>query len=122
MYGPTPKALLGTTTSAVLFALCVIDIEEQLLTDAILAPLFCLSFAYQVLYAGGAFDAALGAVVGYGVLWLIQVSYRCYRGTEGMGYGDVKLSAVIGAWVGMGATPLVLFIAFATGVMLMFPF
>ena len=121
MFGLTPKAFLGATTIAGLIALCVIDIEEQLLPDAILAPLFCLSFAYHVLYAGGTFDAALGAVMGYGVLWLIRVSYQYYRGTEGLGYGDVKLAAAIGAWVGMEAIPVVLFIAFAAGVMAMLP-
>jgi leader peptidase (prepilin peptidase)/N-methyltransferase len=121
MFGLTPKAFLGATIIAGLIALCAIDIEEQLLPDAILAPLFCLSFAYHVLYAGGTFDAALGAGVGYGALWLIRVSYQYYRGTEGLGYGDVKLAAAIGAWAGMEAIPVVLFIAFAAGVMVMLP-
>jgi leader peptidase (prepilin peptidase)/N-methyltransferase len=49
------------------------------------------------------------------------VSYQYYRGTEGLGYGDVKLAAAIGAWAGMEAIPVVLFIAFAAGVMVMLP-
>jgi leader peptidase (prepilin peptidase)/N-methyltransferase len=121
MFGLTPKAFLSATFIAGLVALCVIDIEEQLLPDAVLAPLFCLGFAFHVLYAGGVIDAALGAVVGYAVLWLIRVSYRGYSGIEGMGYGDVKLAAALGAWVGMEAIPAVLFIAFAGGVALMLP-
>src|SRR5258706_564091 len=66
-------------------------------------------------------DAALGAAAGYMILWLIRVTYRHYRGIEGMGYGDVKLAAAIGAWVGIETIPAVLFIAFAGGVTLMLP-
>jgi leader peptidase (prepilin peptidase)/N-methyltransferase len=121
VFGLTPKAFLGATTIAGLIALCVIDIEEQLLPDAILVPLFCLGFAFHALYAGGVIDAALGAIAGYAALWLIRTSYRCYSGIEGMGYGDVKLAAVLGAWLGMEAIPVVLFIAFAGGVTLMLP-
>jgi leader peptidase (prepilin peptidase)/N-methyltransferase len=121
MFGLTPKAFLSATFIAGLVALCVIDIEEQLLPDAVLAPLFCLGLAFQAVYAGGIINAALGAVVGYAVLWLIRVSYRGYSGIEGMGYGDVKLAAAIGAWVGMETIPAVLFIAFAGGVALMLP-
>jgi leader peptidase (prepilin peptidase)/N-methyltransferase len=59
IFGLTPKAFLGATVIAGLIALCVIDMEEQLLPDAVLAPLFCLGFAFHVLYASGIIDAAL---------------------------------------------------------------
>ena len=55
------------------------------------------------------------------MLWLIRESYRLYAGVEGMGYGDVKLAASIGVWVGIETIPAVLFIAFAAGVALMLP-
>ena len=121
MFGLTPKAFLGATFIAALVALSVIDIEEQLLPDAVLAPLFCLGLAFHSLYAGGLIDSALGAAAGYAVLWLIRESYRLYAGSEGMGYGDVKLAAVIGVWVGIDTIPAVLFVAFAAGVALMVP-
>jgi leader peptidase (prepilin peptidase)/N-methyltransferase len=121
MFGLTPKAFLGAIFITGLVALSVIDIEEQLLPDAVLAPLFCLGLAFHLVYAGGITNAALGAATGYAVLWLIRESYRLYAGTEGMGYGDVKLAAAIGVWVGIEAIPVVLFIAFAGGVALMLP-
>jgi leader peptidase (prepilin peptidase) / N-methyltransferase len=121
MFGLTPKAFLGAIFIAGLVALSVIDIEEQLLPDAVLAPLFCLGLAFHLVYGGGMTNAALGAAAGYAVLWLIRESYRLYAGTEGMGYGDVKLAATIGIWVGIEAIPAVLFIAFAGGVALTLP-
>ena len=121
MFGLAPKAFLAATVVAGLIALCAIDIEEQLLPDALLVPLFCFGFAFHALYAGGVIDAALGAAMGYAVLWLIRSSYTRYSGIEGMGYGDVKLAAALGAWVGIEAIPEALFIAFAGGAMLMLP-
>lgn len=120
--GLTPKGFLGALFLAGLMALTIIDIEEQLLPDALLAPLFCLGIAFHSLYGGGIADALLGAAAGYGVLWLIRESYRLYAGVEGMGYGDVKFASVIGAWLGAAAIPAVFAIAFTGGVALMLPF
>jgi leader peptidase (prepilin peptidase)/N-methyltransferase len=120
--GLSPKGFLGALFLGGLIALTAIDIEEQLLPDALLVPLFCLGLAFHSLYGGGIVDALWGTAVGYGVLWLIGLSYRLYSGIDGMGYGDVKFAAVIGTWLGVAAMPAVFAIAFASGVALMLPF
>jgi leader peptidase (prepilin peptidase)/N-methyltransferase len=104
-----------------LIALIAIDIEEHLLPDAVLAPLFCLGLAFQGLYGGGLLDAGLGAAAGYGVLRLIAESYRLYSGTDGMGYGDVKFAGAIGTWIGVAAMPAMFAIAFISGVAVTLP-
>ena len=120
-FGLTAKAFLAAGFLAALVALSAIDIEEQLLPDIVLAPLFCLGLVFHALYGSGLIDAALGAAAGYGVLWLIREAYRMHSGAEGMGYGDVKFAAVLGAWLGLGAMPVALFLAFAGGTALMLP-
>jgi len=121
VFGLTVKAFVAASFIAGLVALCIIDIQEQLLPDALVAPLFCLGLAFHALYSGGLADAAMGAAAGYGVLWLIRQAYRLYAGIEGMGCGDLKLAAALGAWLGLAAMPAMLFIAFASGVALMAP-
>jgi leader peptidase (prepilin peptidase)/N-methyltransferase len=120
-FGLTAKAYLAAGFLAALVALSAIDIEEQLLPDVVLAPLFCLGLVFHALYAGGLTDAGLGAAAGYGILWLIREAYRIYSGGEGMGYGDVKFAAVLGVWLGLAAVPAALFLAFAGGSALMLP-
>jgi leader peptidase (prepilin peptidase)/N-methyltransferase len=121
VFGATAEAFLSASIIAGLAALCIIDMEEQLLPDALLAPLFCMGLSFHALYSGGLADAVMGAAAGYGVLWLIRQAYRLYAGIEGMGGGDLKLAAALGAWLGLAAMPAMLFIAFAAGVALTLP-
>ena len=120
-FGLTTKAFLAAYLLAGLVTLTIIDIEQQLLPDIVLAPLFCLGVAFQALYGGGLPNAALGAGAGYGALWLIRESYRLYAGVEGMGYGDVKFAGVLGAWLGVSSLPTMFAIAFASGVAVTLP-
>jgi leader peptidase (prepilin peptidase)/N-methyltransferase len=120
-FGLTGQAFLAAMLLAGLVTLTIIDIEEQLLPDIVLAPLFCLGIAFQGLYGSGIADAALGAGAAYGALWLIRESYRLYSGVEGMGYGDVKFAGVLGAWLSAGALPMMFAIAFASGVAVTLP-
>lgn len=120
--GFSANAFLSALFLGGLIALTAIDIEEQLLPDVLLAPLFCLGLAFHGLYGAGIPDALWGAAAGYGVLRLIGESYRLYSGVDGMGYGDVKFAGVIGAWLGLAAMPVVFAIAFTSGVALMLPF
>ncbi|NDH34631.1 MAG: prepilin peptidase, partial [Betaproteobacteria bacterium] len=62
-------------------------------------------------------QAVMGAAAGYGSLWLLNAVYRALRGTDGMGAGDFKLLAAIGAWLGLTALPAVVLIAASTGVL-----
>jgi leader peptidase (prepilin peptidase)/N-methyltransferase len=63
-------------------------------------------------------NAILGAVAGYASLWLVYQLFRLVTGKEGMGYGDFKLYAALGAWLGWRVLPLVILLSAATGAVL----
>ena len=99
-----------------LIALAAIDIEHFLLPDCITLPL--LGAGLIVNAVGGFADltsAIVGAVAGYGILWAVFQAFRIATGKEGMGYGDFKLLAALGAWMGWQMLPLVLLLSAGTG-------
>jgi len=116
-FGPTPIALCAMGLCAALLALAWIDLQTSLLPDAITLP---LAWAGLLANLGGALAplplAVLGAVVGYVFLWLLFHMFRLLTGREGMGYGDFKLLAALGAWFGLAALPGLLLAASLAGV------
>lgn len=102
-----------------LIALTFIDFDHQLLPDDITLSLLWLGLLFSL---GGVFvptvDAIIGAVAGYMSLWLIFHAFRLLTGKEGMGYGDFKLFAALGAWLGWKMLPLVILFSSATGAVL----
>jgi leader peptidase (prepilin peptidase)/N-methyltransferase len=117
---PLGCALLVTWS---LIALTGIDVDHQLLPDDITLPLLWAGLLAAV--ACGANegqpipvaprDAILGAAAGYLSLWTVYHLFRLVTGKEGMGYGDFKLFAALGAWLGWRLLPLVILLAAATG-------
>lgn len=101
-----------------MIALTFIDLDRQLLPDAITLPLLWLGLLFNL--NNGFIDirsAVIGAVAGYLVLWTIYWGFKLITGKEGMGYGDFKLLAAIGAWLGWQMLPLViLFSSFVGGI------
>jgi leader peptidase (prepilin peptidase)/N-methyltransferase len=99
-----------------LIALTFIDADTTLLPDDITLPLLWLGLLINV---GGTFtnigSATLGAVGGYLVLWCVYWAFKLLTGKEGMGYGDFKLLAAIGAWLGWQMLPLVILLSAAVG-------
>ena len=99
-----------------LLLLTLIDLRTQLLPDIITLPLLWLGL---LLNLGGLFTslpaAVLGAVFGYLSLWAIYHAFRLLTGKEGMGYGDFKLLALLGAWLGWQVLPLVLLLSALLG-------
>ena len=95
-------------------ALCFIDIDHQLLPDAITLPFLWLglAFNYAELFCS-LHDAVLGAMLGYGLLWIVFQGFRLVTGKEGMGYGDFKLLALLGAWQGWQMLPAIILISSA---------
>jgi leader peptidase (prepilin peptidase)/N-methyltransferase len=109
-----------------LIALTGIDIDHQLLPDSITLPLLWVGLLAAVAIgpiAGSplpvsARDAVIGAAAGYVSLWLVFHAFRLVTGKEGMGYGDFKLFAALGAWLGWKLLPLVILLSAATGALL----
>lgn len=92
-----------------LIALAVIDLNTQLLPDDITLPLLWLGLLINMTHGfTDIHSAIIGAVAGYLSLWLVYWSFKLITGKEGMGYGDFKLLAAIGAWLGWQMLPLVL--------------
>ncbi|OPX56150.1 prepilin peptidase [Oceanospirillum multiglobuliferum] len=113
------QALLLYVVSLVLLALLVIDLKTQLLPDLLTQPLLWAGLLTQQLFYPEQLDSALwGAVLGYLVLWSIYWLFKLATGKEGMGYGDFKLLAALGAWGGAAALPAILLISALTGLLI----
>lgn len=99
-----------------LVALAFIDLDTQLLPDNLTLPGLWLGLGVNL---GGTFaplDAAVvGAIAGYGSLWLVYQGFRLATGKEGMGYGDFKLLAMLGAWLGWQGLPVVVLLSSVAG-------
>lgn len=111
-FGPTPAALAALLLVWGLVALTVIDLDEQLLPDQLTLPLMWLGLLVNI---NGLFtdlvSAVIGAAAGYLSLWLVFQVFRLLTGREGMGYGDFKLLAVFGAFLGWQMLPLVVLLS-----------
>jgi leader peptidase (prepilin peptidase) / N-methyltransferase len=83
-----------------MIVLLVIDFEHQILPNEITLPGIVIGMAASVVATPGPRDALIGAVAGGGVLWLVAWAYERLRHQEGMGFGDVKMLAMIGAFLG----------------------
>ena len=109
----TVAALLLTYA---LITLTCIDAQTQLLPDSVTLPLLWLGLLVNL---QGLFvqlsDAVLGAALGYVALWVIYWVFRLLTGKEGIGYGDFKLMAALGAWLGWQALPMTLLLASCLG-------
>lgn len=121
-FGFGAPALLACLFTAYLIALTGIDIDRQLLPDILTLPLLWIGLLASLWPGAGEVpppaalrDAVLGAAGGYLFLWLVFHLFRLATGKEGMGYGDFKLFAAIGAWLGWQMLPLVLLLAAGVG-------
>ncbi len=110
-FGPTWLTLALLVLTWCLISLTMIDFDHQLLPDNITIPLLWLGLVVNTLLPDAAVnprDAVLGAVIGYLSLWSVYWVFKILTGKEGMGYGDFKLLAALGAW--MGWQPILLII------------
>ncbi|WP_239352206.1 prepilin peptidase [Snodgrassella communis] len=116
-YDVTPIAVGGLILTAALIALTFIDADTQLLPDQITLPLlwFGLLFNWYCEFVPLS-DAVWGAALGYLSLWSLFWLFKLLTGKDGMGYGDFKLLAALGAWMGATALPLIVFMAAIVGI------
>lgn len=121
-FGFTAFTLGALALTWILIALTVIDIDHQILPDNLTLPLMWLGllFSLGAVADGNVFpvdtrDSLIGATVGYLSLWLVYHLFKLLTGKEGMGYGDFKLLAALGAWLGWKMLPLVILLSAVTG-------
>ena len=117
-FGPTPTALAACVLLWTLIALTFIDVDTQLLPDNLTMPLLWAGLLANVLGAlpeVSLRESVIGAVAGYLTLWVVYWLFKLIRGKEGMGYGDFKLLAALGAWLGWKALPAIVLMASVVG-------
>jgi leader peptidase (prepilin peptidase)/N-methyltransferase len=117
------EALMAIVMTLALMPIAIIDAETQLIPDSIVLPLMWIGLAMslfspmlgaQTLFISPQ-DAIVGAMAGYLSLWTVYQLFKLVTGKEGMGYGDFKLLAALGAWLGWQQLPLIVLMSAVVG-------
>lgn len=115
-FGPSWQFVFAAVLTFVLIALTGIDLDEMLLPDQMTLPLLWLGLLINLNHTFTTpTDAVIGAAAGYLSLWSVFWLFKLLTGKEGMGYGDFKLLAVFGAWLGWQMLPLVILLSSLVG-------
>ena len=115
-FGPTWQAVAGLVFTWILIAAGGIDFRTQLLPDSLTLPLLWLGLLLSLVPVfAGTREALIGAAAGYLALWSVYWVFKLATGKEGMGYGDFKLFAAAGAWMGYAALLPVIILAALSG-------
>ncbi len=116
VFGPTLQMVSALGLTWALIALAGIDFDTQLLPDRITLPLAGAGLLVnsQSIFVSPA-HAILGYVIGFMILWVVYYLFRILTGKEGMGYGDFKLLAALGAWLGPMQLPLIILLSSFVG-------
>lgn len=118
-FGPTIQLGAALVLIWFLVALAMIDIDTQLLPDSMTLPLVWIGLIFNM---NGAFvslkEAVIGAIAGYLILWSVYWIFKLITGKEGMGYGDFKLLAALGAWLGWLQLPFIILAASFSGLLI----
>lgn len=115
-FGVTSQALWAVAFTYVLVALLFIDLDKMLLPDQLTLPLLWLGLllSTQNIFVGTT-DAIIGAAAGYLSLWSVYWLFKLVTGKEGMGYGDFKLLAALGAFTGWQGLPVIILLSSLVG-------
>jgi leader peptidase (prepilin peptidase)/N-methyltransferase len=118
-FGYSAETLSALVLIAFLIGLTGIDLDTQLLPDALTLPLLWLGLGVNLFQVWTTLPAAVvGAMLGYGALWSVYWAFKLITGKEGMGYGDFKLLAALGAWFGWQTIPLIILLSSLVGALL----
>jgi leader peptidase (prepilin peptidase)/N-methyltransferase len=117
------EAVMAIALSFVLVAVSLIDVDHQIIPDSIVMPLLwvglIMSLFHPMAGAGTLFiapqDAIIGALAGYLSLWSVYQLFKLITGKEGMGYGDFKLLAALGAWLGWQMLHIIILLSAVVG-------
>ncbi|GGW58300.1 MULTISPECIES: prepilin peptidase [Halomonadaceae] len=116
LHGPTLTSLFLYAACLTLLVLAVIDLRTYLLPDILTLPLLWMGLLYQLLFQPLMLPSAvIGAMAGYLILWSFYWLFKLLTGKEGMGFGDFKLLAALGAWLGWEMLPLLLIVSAGLG-------
>jgi len=117
--GPSWQGVAGLVLVYILIAMTFIDLDHKLLPDQLTLPLMWLGLVINTFSIFTSLeDAFWGAVAGYMSLWLVYWGFRLATGKHGMGYGDFKLLAALGAWMGWQALPIIVLMAAVAGIII----
>jgi leader peptidase (prepilin peptidase)/N-methyltransferase len=115
IYGLTPLLAVRLLFACAMIVLFVIDLRHRILPNVITIPGIVLGLAVSAVLPPGWLASLIGAVIGGGLLFLIAEAYYRLRGVEGLGMGDVKMLAMIGAFLGWQLTLVTLVLASFSG-------
>ena len=115
-FGVSYQAMFAICLTWALIALSMIDFDHQLLPDDITLPLLWLGIIINIFSTFTDIESSvLGAIFGYVSLWSVYIIFKIVTGKEGMGHGDFKLLAVLGAWFGWQSLPLIIILSSLVG-------
>ncbi len=115
-FGFTWQAGAALLLTWLLICLTMIDFDHYLLPDNLTLPFLWVGLLLALLGVfTNPFDAIIGAILGYMVLWSVYWAFKLLTGKEGMGYGDFKLLALLGAWMGWQALPIIILLSSLVG-------
>ena len=115
-FGDTPQTVFALVLTWSLIALSFIDIDHQLLPDNITLPVLWLGLFLSLFgFYTDAHAGIIGAIAGYTALWTVYQLFKLTTGKEGMGYGDFKLLALFGAWLGWQYLPIIILLSSLVG-------
>jgi leader peptidase (prepilin peptidase)/N-methyltransferase len=121
VFGPTPQTIAALGFTWTLVALSLIDLDHKLLPDSMTLPLLWAGLLLSLFNFGGEplfadlKTSVIGAAAGYLSLWSVYQLFKLLTGKEGMGHGDFKLLAALGAWLGWQLLPLVILLSAGVG-------